>query len=195
MVFKDIMIRQTFPNYNFQKFFVSKETCNCPLIYEIVKVNKKLKTIDLLKDIFEISISMKYGKRILIYAKDSDFSEIKADDFLEIVDYDPLKKVLLVIGPKEPRNETPVHWLIHHARDEVKAIIQINNKQLIGKFGKKLPITEKEYPNGTLDQAKEILIKLRDSKKVVIKNQGLIFVGSSVKDIEDLITKTFEELK
>lgn len=189
------MIRQTFPNYSFQTFYVSKETCNCPLISEIVKVSKKLKTIDLLKDIFEISISMKYGKRILINAKDSDFSEIKADDFLEIVDYDPLKKVLLVMGLKEPRIDTPIHWLIHHARDEVKAIIQIDSEQLVGQFEKKLPITEKEYPIGTLEQAKGILRKLRDSKKVVIKNQGLIFVGTSMKDVEDSVVKTCEELK
>ena len=189
------MIGQSYPNFIFQTFYVSKEICKCPLISEIVTLNKRFKTMGLLKEFLEYSISLKYGKRMLINAKDIDFSEIKADDFLEIVDYDPLKRILLVIGPKQPRIITPVHWLIHHARDEVRAIIQIDNSNLFEKLEKKFPITEKEYPVGTLEQAKEILLKLRDSKKVAIKNQGVIFVGKSMKDVEDSVKETYEDLK
>ena len=189
------MIGKIYPNFSFQTFYVSKEICRCPLISEISRVIKRIKDSGLLKDIFEFSFSLKYGKRIIINAKNSDFSETKAEDFLEIVDYDPLKKVLLVIGVKESRIETSVHWIIHHARDEVKAIIQINNKKLVEKLENKIPVTEKEYPIGTLEQAKEILSKLRISKKVIIRNQGIIFVGNSMKDAEDLMIKTFEELK
>ena len=189
------MIQDKSPNFVFQTFYVSKEVCNCPLISEIIKANKELKAIDSLKDATDISISMKYGKRVLINAKNIDSNNINTDDFLEIVDYDPLKKVLLIMGSKEPRIETPIHWLIHHARDEVKAIIQIDNDQIIEKINKKFPITEKEYQKGTLEQAKEILFLLRDSKIVVIKKQGVIFVGDSMKDVEDSIIKTFEELK
>ena len=58
-----------------------------------------------------------------------------------------------------------------------------------------IPITENEYPSGTLEQAKEILKNLKDSKRVVIKNQGILFVGNSIKDVEETILKTFEELK
>jgi ribulose-5-phosphate 4-epimerase/fuculose-1-phosphate aldolase len=189
------MIQEKIPNFNFQAFYVSNETCNCPLIPEIIKVNKELKTIDLLKDEINISISMKYGKRILINAKNIDINKLNTKDFLEIVDYDPLKRVLLLMGSKEPRVETPIHWLIHHARDEVKAIIQIDNKELSEKINEKIPITEKEYQKGTLEQAKEILLLLRDSKVVVIINQGVLFVGNSMKDVKNLIIKTFEESK
>ncbi|KYK26598.1 hypothetical protein AYK20_03490 [Thermoplasmatales archaeon SG8-52-1] len=188
------MHRFNFKNFSFQTFYLSKEICNCPQIPEVLLTIKKLKTLDILKDILEISISMKYGKRILINARNTNFDEIKAVDFLEIVDYDPLKKVLLVMGIKEPLIETPIHWIIHHARDEVKAIIQINNKIFIEKFQKKLPITNKEYQSGTLEQAKEILFKLRNNKMVGIKNQGLLFVGNNLKEVEDLVINKFEEL-
>ena len=138
---------------------------------------------------------MRYIKRVLINADKSNFKNIKQEDFLEIVDYDPLKKVILLIGPKEPRIETPIHWLIHNSRAEVNAVIHINDKTMAEKLEKKLPTTEKEYPAGTLEQAKEILRILRNSKIVVIKNQGVLFVGNNTKDAEDLVIKTFEELK
>ena len=195
MSYNDIMIGETFPNLSFQTFFVSKEISKCPLISEIVQVSKKFKTIDILKEIVDISVSLRYGKRVLINAKKIDFSEIKAEDFLEIIDYDPFKKVLLVIGIKEPRIDTPNHWLIHHARNEVNAIIQIDDVKLVGQLEKKIPLTEIEYPIGTLEQTKEILRMLRNSKKILIKNQSAIFVGNSMKDAEYLVLNACEELK
>ena len=99
------------------------------------------------------------------------------------------------MGTKEPRIETPIHWLIHHARDEVNAVIQINDVKLIEQLGGKIPVTEKEYPTGTLEQIKEILKSLRNSKRIIVKNQGILFVGSSIKEVEDDTLRTFKELK
>ena len=180
---------------SFQTFYVSKEESNCPLIPEIVRTGKKFKDLDVLKNITGASISLKYGKRVLMNTKNTDIREIKRADLLEIVDYDPVKKVLLAIGSREPRVESSVHWLIHHARDEVNAVIQINDEHLAEKLSGKIPVTEKEYPSGTLEQAKEILRVLRTSEKVVIKNQGVLFVGNNVKDFEKNFLETFEGLK
>jgi ribulose-5-phosphate 4-epimerase/fuculose-1-phosphate aldolase len=186
------MIEGKIPNFSFQTFYTSREVSNCQLISEIIRIIKRFEKIDLLKENIDISISMKYGKRVLINAKNIDIKKINPNGFLEIVDYDPLKKVLLLMGPKEPRIETPIHWLIHHAREEVKAIIQIDNEKIDEKISKKLSTTDKEYQKGTLEQAKEILFKLRNSKIVIIKNQGVIFVGESIKDAEDSVIKIFE---
>jgi ribulose-5-phosphate 4-epimerase/fuculose-1-phosphate aldolase len=189
------MIDDKIPNISFKTFYASREISICPLITEIIRVIKRFKQNDLLKKNIDLSISMKYGKRVLINAKNIDFTKLNPDDFLEIVDYNPLKKVLLLMGPKDPGLETPIHWLIHHAREEVKAIIQIDNEKFIEHIDKKLPITDGKYQKGSLEQAKEILFKLRTSKVVVIKNQGLIFVGESMMDVEDSVIKTFEVIK
>jgi len=186
------MIKDNIPNFSFQIFYASREVSNCPLISEIISAIKRLEKINLLKANPDITISMKYGKRVLITAKNLDFNKITPNDFLEIVDYDPLKKVLLLMGPKEPRIETTIHWLIHHAREEVKAIIQIDNEKLIEQLNKKLPITDGKYQKGSLEQAKEILFKLRNSEIVVIKNQGIIFVGNNMKSVENSVVITFE---
>jgi ribulose-5-phosphate 4-epimerase/fuculose-1-phosphate aldolase len=179
---------------SFQTFYVSKEESNCPLISEVVRIGKRLKEFEMVENVDKTIMSLRYGKRVLINANDTDFGDIKQKDFLEIVDYDPIKKVLLTMGSKAPCIETPVHWLIHHARNEVNVVIQLYDIE--GKKSvKNIPTTEKEYPNGTLEQAKEVLKCLRNSKIVVIKNQGVMFVGSSVKEVEDLLFKTLEELK
>ena len=169
----------------FQTFYVSKEGSNCPLIANAIKVEKNLKE----NNISEIIISQRYGKRILINTLE-DVEETR-EKFLEIVDYDPIKKVVLAMGAKEPRTETPLHWFIHHARNEVNAVIQINDEGFASKI-KKAPETEKDYSVVTLEQIKDILKQLRESKKVIIKNQGVIFVGSSIDEAEKLV---LEEIK
>jgi len=189
------MRKGNLPDFSFQTFYVSKEESNCPLISEIIKTNKKLREKDVFKKIDQIIFSLRYIKRILIIADKINFKDIKQGDFIEIVDYDPLKRVILLIGPKEPRIETPIHWLIYNSRIEINAIIQINDETIAEKLENKLPTTEKNYPAGTLEQAKEILRCLRDSKIVVIKNQGVLFVGNNTKEVEDLAIKTFEEFK
>ena len=180
---------------NLQTFYVSKENSNCPFIPEIIRVSNNFKKNNLSKNVDNMIFSMKYIKRLLINSDKCNYKDIKMDDFLEIVDYDPVKKVILAIGPKEPCIETPIHWLIQNARSDVNAIIQLNDKTLADRFEKKLPTTEKDYPSGTLEQAKEILKILRNSKTVVIKNQGILFVGNSIKEAETLLLKTFEESK
>ena len=179
---------------SFQTFYISKEESNCPLISEIIRIGKKLKEYQMIENPDKTIMSLSYGKRLLINANSTNFVELKQKDFLEIVDYNPVKKVLLTMGPKEPCIDTSVHWLIHHSRNEVNAVIQLYDLRA-KKLDKKLPVTDKEYPPGTLEQAKEVLRCLRDSKIVIIKNQGVIFVGSSVKEVEELLLKTLEELK
>ena len=183
------MLNGDFANLNNQTFFVSKEQSNCPLIPDIVRLGKKFEDLGLLKEDTEAIISLKYGKRLLINGSGSNLGEIKINDIIEIVDYDPVKKVTLTIGPKNPHVETSVHWLIHKARDDVNAIIHLKSVKLSEKLIKKLPSTEGEKPPGTLDLAKEVLKTLRTSKKIIIKNNGVLFVGNSLKESEDLILK------
>jgi len=180
------------PSINFQTFFASREQSNCPLIPDIVRIGKKLKEMGLLKDGTGV-VSLGYGRRVLINRNEKSLGDVGREDILEIVDYDPVKRVVLAIGDKEPHVETPVHWLIHHARDDVNAVVQINSKKLAKRLSKKLPATEKEWPPGTFELTKEILKTLRTGKGILIKNKGALFVGNSLKEVEDLIAKTCEE--
>jgi hypothetical protein len=188
------MIDKNLTNINFQTVFLSKENSNCPLISNILGLAKNLNDINILDSSILVIISIKYGKRILIN-NNIDFINIKRENFLEIVDYNPVKRILLAIGSGEPLIETPVHWIIHHARKDVNVIVQINDRKIIEKIVKKYSMTEKEKPSGTIDLAKEILKTLRTANTIVIKNKGILFVGNSLKEVESEILKLYEEYK
>ena len=192
MFYRKLMIGGNLPNLSFQTFFVSREQSNSPLVSEMMRIGKNFKEQGLLKDVTGI-ISSGYGKRMIIPGNDFKLDELKRGDFLEIIDYNPVKKIVLAIGRNQPCIETPVHWLIHHARDDANAIIQLNGENVIKKLSKKFPVTEKECPPGTLDLAKEILKLLRTNKNIIIKDTGALFVGANIKEVENSVLKALGE--
>lgn len=179
-------------NLPMQVFYTSKEEANCPLITDLFKISKTLKEKDILKEKNKATISFTYGKRMLINGLAQSYSKIKRKELLEIVDYDPIKNNLLVMGTTEPLIETSIHFMIHRARKDVKIVVQINKEKILDKIKEGIPILEKKYPINSIEFIKQILKTLRDSKIVGIKNNALLFVGKDVKEIEKLIEKTYE---
>ena len=162
--------------------FVSRETSNCPLISEIIQLGHHIQQQGVSEEETGV-LSMDYAKRLLINAKNSDIKKMTQQDIVEIVDYDPLKNILMVIGPKDPALETPVHWIIQKARQDVNVLVQINSIRLYEQWKKTLPTTEKETPPASLERAKEILKTLRKGKTILLKNEGILFVGFNSKEM------------
>ena len=162
----------------FETFYLSKEIISNPLISEIINYFKILKENGV--------ISIGFGKRMIINGEINDFSDILKEEIIEIADYDPIKNNLLIIGKNKPLMETPLHWMIHHARADVNCIVQINNKKFLKQ---KFPMTEKDFKIPTIEMIKDVMKKLKDSKIVILKNHGILFVGSSIKEVNDLIKK------
>jgi len=182
------MNERILPSPLLQTFFISRETSNCPLISQMIKLGKNLEAIGLTSKETGI-VSFDYGKRLLINAKNIDVKTMKQQDVVEIVDYDPLKNVMMVIGSKDPCLETPVHWIVQKARHDINALLQINSTTLFEKLIGTLPSTEKEAKPNTLDSAKEILKTLQTGKTILIKNQGILFAGINLKEIQDALHK------
>ena len=189
------MFKAGFPSMFFQVFYISKEETRCPLVFEIIKTGKKLKEERILDEGCSAVISLGYGKRMLINGFVEDFSNIRREELLEVVDYDPIKRNLLVIGPCEPKPETSIHWMIHYARDEVNVVIQINDEGLIDELKNKIPTVEKDGVIGSIEQVKNVMKHLRDSRVVGVKNLGVLFVGSSVEEVENLVLETIKKDK
>jgi late competence protein required for DNA uptake (superfamily II DNA/RNA helicase) len=91
---------------------------------------------------------------------------------------------MMVIGAKDPCLETPVHWVIQKARHDINALLQINSTTLFEKLKETLPTTEKETQPIALNRAKEILKTLRNGKTILIKNEGILFTGINIKEIQ-----------
>ena len=189
-----LMIGEDATTIPFQTFFISRETSNCPFIADIIEFGKKLDKFEIVKD-GECSISLAFGKRILINSKNFNIKYLKRQDIIEIVDYDPIKNVILVIGKKYPSIEMPIHWIIQKARHDVNAILQITSKSLYEHLIDDLPITQKKALKGTVEQAKQILMALRTSKNILIRNEGVMFVGFNLKEIEDTLSKMLEDFR
>jgi len=175
----------------FQTFFVSRETSISPMIVDIIKFGKKLEELKLKESKYSISLS--YGKRLLINARDVDIKQMKQQDIVEIVDCDPIKNIVLAIGKKYPCIETPVHWIVQKARHDVNAIVEITSKKLYQVCCDHLPIIAKT-PCGTIDRAKAVLKTLRDSKNICIQDEGILLVGVHLKEIEDSLVKITREI-
>ena len=178
----------------FQTFFVSFESSNCPSVTEILQMCKKITECKIGTDTNHV-VSVGYGKRIVITAPTSDTHAVAREDIVEIVDYDPVKKVVLVIGKKEPPSETPVHWFIHRARTDVNAIIQLNDTTLVKHLSGRIPATESEQPVNSLELTKEVLKTLRRSNRILIKKRGVLVIGVSLNEVEQQIMKTCEEIR
>ena len=184
--------KKNITNTHFQTFYVSNETSNNPIIPLIQKTFKELKEQKILEKNNAI-ISHNYGRRIIINT--NNFQNPDIDDFLEIVDYDPVKKVLLAIGSKKPDVETPIHWIIQHAKNDVNVVFQIKGEQIIKKFGKKIPYINIKKSSDSLDVAKEILQKLRTSNSnyIMIPDNGIFITGKTINDAGNQLTKLYKE--
>ncbi|HUS98695.1 MAG TPA: class II aldolase/adducin family protein [Candidatus Thermoplasmatota archaeon] len=182
------MNERILPSPNLHTLFVSRETSKCPLISDMIKLGQLLQELGL-TDKETGSISLDYGKRLLINSQNVDIKKMTQQDIVEIVDYDPLKNIMMVIGLNDPTRETPVHWIIQKARHDINAILQLKSVSLSERFQKKLPTTEKETQPGTLERAKEILKTLQNGKTIVIKNQGILFAGINSKEIHEAIQR------
>lgn len=188
------MTERILPAPALHTIFVSRETSNCPLLSDMITLGQSLEDFGL-TDKDTGTLSLDYGRRLLINAKNVDLKKITQQDIVEIVDYDPLKNIMMVIGLNDPSLETPVHWIIQKARHDVNAVLQINSASLFERFQNTLPTTEKETKPGTLDRAKEILRTLRNGKTVLIQNEGIVFVGINGKEIHDALLRYLEVQK
>ncbi|RLF51369.1 MAG: hypothetical protein DRN11_02865 [Thermoplasmata archaeon] len=160
--------------------FLSREKVENPLLEEIRRVGKIVKEKGLVEETFG-NISIRYGKRMIITASGADLGDLKDEDFVEVVDYNPVTNIALVIGLKNPSIETPMHWLIYK-KPEINAIIHTH------KIFDNVPTTEKYAPPGSLELALEALKALRNANLINLKDHGSIAVGFSLQ-------QALEELK
>jgi hypothetical protein len=177
-------------NLPIQVFYTSKEETNCPLVTDLIKIGKKINEKGILKQQDKAIISFRYVKRILINGMVQDYSEIKRKELLEIVDYNPVKNNLLVMGTSEPFIETSIHYMIHNAKKEIKIVLQINKEKILQKIDDEIPILEDKYPINSIESIKEILKAMKNENIIGIKNNRLLFVGKDIIEIEKLINKT-----
>lgn len=181
-------------NKLFQSIKISNEISNFILIPNIIQLinnlNKKLN----FKVDEDIIISIKFGKRIVINCKNSNLKHIKPEDFIEIVDYNPVKKIFLSIGPNQPDFDMTFHWLVQNARKEINILVQLKSNLLINNIKYNNLKNEKQINDKAIEIAKDILIKFRTDNPIYLEKYGLFVIGNSFNDIEKIINNLMRKL-
>jgi hypothetical protein len=176
-----------------QTFFVSKEISRCPLIPEIQNMSKKLSSSKTYEKNRWV-ISSRYGKRMIISTNTSHIANLQKEDFIEVVDYDPVKKTALVIGVRESSPETLLHWLIYRARKDVNVIIHIQNNKDLEKLSRleNIPVADGKVPYITLTGALDTLKVLKKGDYIILRNEELLVVGVNLKLVGDKILSLYK---
>lgn len=168
-------------------FFLSKEECQCPLTPEIIRTGKNIN--DLKEDISGV-ISTRYGKRMITTTPKVDLGGITRKKLVEIVDYNPVKNTLLVIGKKKPSAEAPTHWLALQAKPEINAVICLHDKEI----GENIPDGKKAFLDtdaslSSYEGITSVLKNINEKEYIVIKNYGIMTTAINLNTAEEKILR------
>ncbi|KKT02608.1 MAG: Class II aldolase/adducin family protein [Candidatus Peregrinibacteria bacterium GW2011_GWF2_43_17] len=124
------------------------------------------------------NISFRDGDKFQITKTGAVLNDLTEGDFVP-----PLKK-------NNPSSETKLHAFIYKKRPEINWIIHLHDDFVL-KNAKKLnlPTTKKEQPFGTQALVDEVGQILGLHNYIIMKNHGIIALGSSLDDTIDLIIK------
>ena len=139
------------------------------------------------------NISARTGKGMLIKATACEMGNLKPDDFTLVKEFDfedfRLKKA---VGLRLPSSETPMHYLIYERRKDVNSVIHVHGevflrKEVCERFG--INSTAVELPYGSRGSAEAAVEALGKNKAAVLKNHGLVSVGTSTREAAANILK------
>ncbi|MBN2602515.1 MAG: hypothetical protein JXA91_00080 [Candidatus Thermoplasmatota archaeon] len=184
------MIDNNIPRFGFQNFYASRQESKCPLIPRAVAFLNKLIENHPKLDLFMPIISLSYGKRIII---NSPSVQINERNFLEIVDYDPIKQTYLLIGLSEPPIDAPLHWIVLNAKKEINVLLQMKLNLSNNKSSKKFPHINGEFLHWSLEKIGEILKLMRNTNIIIIGKDNILCAGFDLKEVESSILKIIED--
>jgi len=141
------------------------------------------------------SISLRTVKKFIITCPESIDAELTPDDFIEIVDYDPVRDSALALGAKQPPRDILLHWLIYRAVNNINVIVNVDidlSPEFLEKF--KIRTLEKEMKVITPEAAMGILPVLIDTNLIYLEDHGLLVYGESLMPIIDDIITLIKEL-
>ena len=174
-----------------QTFVVSKEISNCPLIFDMSRLGSRCRELGVV-DRDRVLLTYDYGKRLLVTAEHTDAKHLRQEDIVEIVDYNPLKDIMMVIGPKDPNTDAPVQWMIQKARHDINITLQVLNPALCDTLPSTVPRTTEPLPTTTIEKAKILLKALHTSPVIGIPSQGIMIIGVNAKAIEQLLATSLK---
>lgn len=180
-------MKQRFAVGDLSVFFLSKEEYQCPLTSEIVRIGKK---INELKEESKGVISIRYGKRVVTTTQGINLGKITRGELVEIVDYNPVKNTMLVIGKKKPNAEAPTHWLALQAKTEINAVICLHDKEISENISDEhAAVINTDATLNSYEGITSVLKNLKANKYITIKDHGIMTTAVNLKEAEKQIVR------
>ncbi len=168
---------------SFEVFYVSKEPSQSPIHSHMLTLAETFTSLSPLQKCHAV-LSYRFGKRVVVTTTDKAFASLSSDDFIELVDYDPLKRVLLVLGKKKPGESAPIHFMILHARTEMQTLLELQDPhQLISLETCENIHKLQEKKVDIIDKVKTILKAFRTASCVSIGEHSIFLIGRNLKEI------------
>ena len=163
-----------------------------PSAKQLVEIFEKFRDILKIKGLE--SASIRTGNGFLINTAYFDIKSFNRDNIIEIIDFDPVRNNMMVIGNEPPSSNAALHWFIYRGLPWINGVININNPELMTRF-----------KNGNLlfmDQSKDfldtnlalmILKNAKNAETQLIEGQGILVVGRTVAEAFEVFNKNLKE--
>ncbi len=164
-----------------------------PRAKEIIMAFEKFRDTLNIKEIQ--SISIRTGSGFMINTAAFDNQNFMQDNVLEIIDFDPVRNNLMVIGNEPPASDATIHWFIYRGLPWINGVINVNNSEIVECF------QNSQYSRVNLvgkmfntNLALEILRLAKTSEIIILEGQSVLVVGKTLSDVFNSLDYNLKKL-
>lgn len=133
------------------------------------------------------NISFREDDYFWITKSGANLKNLKPSDFIKIKKINFSKKEVTIARAQKPSSETLLHAYIYENRPEINLIFHLHDEKILKRAEERaLPITAEEKPYGTPELIAELAKILHKGNYLVLKNHGIIALGSTLKETKKL---------
>lgn len=127
------------------------------------------------------SVSTRTGNGFFINTAFFDINNFNRDYIIEVIDFDPVRNNMMVIGNEPPAADAALHWFIYRGLPWINGVIKIENSEILGGF-QNSSIPTIAPLGGVLDtnSALEILRKAKSADITVFESSGVLVIGKTL---------------
>jgi ribulose-5-phosphate 4-epimerase/fuculose-1-phosphate aldolase len=138
-------------------------------------------------------VSSRTGSGFMINTSFFELDNFNRDNVVEVVDFDPVRNNMMVIGNDPPAPEAALHWFIYRGFPDTYGIINVDNPEILNQF-QQGAFPNIDLSNGilNLDLALKILQEVKNSNITLLSGMGVLVVGTTVNDAMDLFDENLK---